>query len=160
MKHHWTWKANLKATTLWRKALCPWSSTYQPAVENKCIVVGTPLRFKCCISQNSLSLIIRFYAGEVKTIDISVEVHCSLPVPINLLLCKMQDFPVEDKIRIQRAGRNEKCHIGCIIMLLQPWMVPHTSVTGHQHCADWENLRRQLKPTASLQTSGNEMTLQ
>ena len=35
-------------------------------------------------------------------------------------------------------------------------MVPHTSVTGQQHCADWENLRTQLKSRATLRTSENE----
>ena len=125
MKHHWTWKAYMKATTLCWKALRSWSPTYQPAVENVCKVVGTPTGFKCCISQNSLFLIIRFYAGKVKPIHISEEVHCSLPVSINFFFCKTHDFPVEDKVRIKRAGWSRKCRIGYKCNCSLEWFLTH-----------------------------------
>ena len=125
MKHHWTWKAYMKATTLCWKALCPWSSTYQPAVENVCKIDGTPSGFKCCITQNSLSLIIRFYVCKVKTVHIIVEAHCSLSVPINLFLCKAQSLSEVDKIRIKRAGRNGKCHIGYNCYRSLEWFLTH-----------------------------------
>ena len=112
MKYHWTWKANPKATSLCWKALCPWSSTYQPVVEDICKIDDNLIGLECCISQNSLSLIIRFHAGKVKPIHIFEEPHCSLPVPINFFIRQTKDFPVEDKVRIQRAGRTRKCHIG------------------------------------------------
>ena len=129
MKHHWTWKAYPKATTFWWKALCPWSSTYRPAIKNECIVVGTLVRFKCCISQNSLSLIIRFYAGEIKLLNIFVELHYSLPVSKNLFLCKTHDLPVEDKIRIQRAGWSRK-YVTLVTTVI-------TALNGSSHICDW-----------------------
>ena len=111
------------------------------SVENVCKVKWTPACLKCCVIQNSLSLIIRFYVCKVKAIGISEEQHCSLHISINLILCIMQDFPVEDKIRIKRAGRVGKCHIGCGCY----WMVLHISVTGQQYCPDWSDLVSQMR---------------
>jgi len=102
-----------KATIWCWKALCLLPSTYQPAVEYICKVERNKSGFKSCISQNSLSLFIRFNAGKVKSIHIIEEAHCSLPVPINFFFCKAQDFSVEDEISIQITGWKGNCHISC-----------------------------------------------
>ena len=151
MQHHCTSKSYMKATTPHWKAPCLCSSIYQPAVKNICMVKWIHNRFHCCISQGSLPLFIRFYVGKVKAIGISEEQHCSLPISINLFFCKTKDFPVVDKISIQKPDWVGKCHIGYKCHHSLKWLIARlwlgsnivliekTSQKPHPH---WQHLEK------------------
>ena len=154
MQHHCTCKSYMIATISYREAPCPRFSIYQPAVKNVCGVEWNHNRFHCCISQDSLFQFIRFYAGKVKTIGISEELHCSLRVPINLFFGIAQNIPVEHKIRIQKPGWVGKCLIVYKCYHSLEWLSAHlwlgssivqteetkeASGSPHPHCQHLKN---------------------
>ena len=96
----------------------------QPASLNFGKVNITPTGVKCCISQDSSSLIIRLCAGKVKPIHIFVEAHCSLPVSINF-------FRVF--LKWTRAGSKELAEIGNVTLVVSVIV----ALNGSSHICDW-----------------------